>query len=75
MRLYVRVDQILLQNQREGSRAVTLSDFHYTIIVAKIIHNNSCIAIYMENEKKKKIGEPGVGWLEGLVCTQLFSGP
>ena len=33
------------------SRAVTIFEFHYTIIVAKIIHNNDIIAMSLENLK------------------------
>lgn len=34
------------------TRAVITSDFHFIIIVAKIIHNNNIIAIIIENLKK-----------------------
>lgn len=35
-------------------RAGSISDFHYTIIVAKRINNNNIMAIYIENLKMNK---------------------
>lgn len=35
-----------------ATRAVIISDLHYTIIAAKIIHNNDIIMISIDNLKK-----------------------
>lgn len=36
------------------NRAVTIPDFHHTVIVAKRIHDNDIIVIFIENLKKQQ---------------------